>query len=153
MKARLMVAISMMGIVGAFATPAHAATVAVTLKIAQYDYVAGTVSCDVSVGQGAGGLAVLDAARAKGCIVSYKTQLFGEAHFVSCIDDGTVGEECADPAPTYARYWDMRVNCTVTMYGVDDYKAHAGDELSFTYETYPTSLVTASPEHPPTDCM
>jgi hypothetical protein len=78
----------------------------------------------------------------------------GFGNFVNCIDDGVVGNECGDPAPSYARYWDMRVNCVVTPYGIDDYKAHDGDELSFTYETLVTGTApAASASHTPVDCL
>lgn len=126
----------------------------VTLRIAQYDYAAATATCSLSVDAGADGLTVLAAARSAGCIKGYTLQTFGLGHFVDCIDDGSpLGNECGDPAPTYARYWDMRVNCVVTSYGVDDYRAKAGDELSFTFETLVTGTVpAASADHAPTDC-
>lgn len=142
-----------LAVLGFFVPAAHASGVRVTLRIASPIYALADKSCEVTVESGSDALAVLAAAKTARCISGYSVQTFGIGHFVDCINDGVNGSRCGDPTPTYARYWDMRVNCVVTDYGVDDYRAKNRDELSFTYESFVTSLVTFSAEHLPTDCI
>ena len=116
-------------------TGAHAAgNVGVTLRISTLTYANADKSCAVSVPAGSNGIAVLSAATASHCISGYTLQSFTGGHFLDCVDDGVNGNRCGDPAPSYLRYWAMRLQCTATAYGVDDYKAVAGDELTFSYE-------------------
>jgi hypothetical protein len=118
----------------ALATPAHAtSTVQVTFGVSAGAYAPTGAACPLTVIAGADGIAVLDAAQAAHCIVSYDTVSFGGfGTFVSCIDDvcgtaltGTVGT-----------YWNMYENGASTAYGVDGFRAGAGDELMFAYQAY-----------------
>lgn len=104
-----------------------AGSVSVTLKVSKAHYSIGE-TCQVSVTEGSNGVAVLAAAVSTGCIDSYKAvshPTFGT--YISCIDG-----LCDVPGT----YWAMRENCTYTDYGVDGFYANAGDELSFTYESW-----------------
>lgn len=113
----------------------YAATgVPVTLRISTLTYANVDRTCTVNVPAGADGVAVLDAALAAKCVKGFMLASFSGGHFLDCVDDGVNGNRCGDPAPTYLRYWAMRVQCTATSYGIDDFKSHAGDELTFSYE-------------------
>lgn len=116
----------------------------VTLKVAEGSYYLNKVTCPVTVLESADGVAVLEAAKASGCISSYELVHFSFGAFVNCIDG-----VCTDPPPTYLRYWAMRDygpeiysggphRCDPTSYGVSDYQAFEGGQLSFTFETFVT---------------
>lgn len=122
-----------------------AGDVSMTLRVSNPTYLANTKACPVQVPAGANGIAVLDAAKATGCISSYVLVTYSIGSFVQCIDG-----VCGDPAPTYLRYWAMRTDtldlpggrrlCEPTSYGVDSYSASAGAELSFTFESYASGV-------------
>lgn len=115
-------------------SPAQAVPpVTVNFGISAGAYAPTGVACPVSVAAGANGLAVLDAAVAKGCIRSYKAETYSFGAFVSCIN-----EVCgAPPAALYLTYWEMSENgkCTED-YGVSGFRADDGDELTFAYTTW-----------------
>jgi hypothetical protein len=115
------------------AAPAHAATVPVTFGISAVTYAPTAALCELSVPAGADGLVVLDAAVDAGCITSYHAQgptQFG--YFVDCIN-----EICGETATgMYLTYWGMYENGVTTTYGVSDFRAAAGDELTFAYTTW-----------------
>ena len=136
---------------GLLVQPAHAA-VSVTLRISSYTYALADVTCTLSVSQGADGVAVLTAGVEQLCIEGFTTHQTSLGTYLDCIDDGTNGNRCGDPYPTFLRFWSMRENCEPTGYGVDGFRAAAGDELSFTYETPATLFAPAfKPETAP-DC-
>jgi imidazole glycerol phosphate synthase subunit HisF len=116
------------------ASPAHAApTVVVSLAISAGTYAPTGAACSLVVEAGADGVAVLDAAVAAHCIVSYQAQTFpGFGTFVSCID-----EVCGSALTgTTGTYWNMYENGVSTAYGADGFGADAGDELGFAYRAY-----------------
>jgi hypothetical protein len=118
----------------ATAAPAHAApTVTVSLAVSAGTYAPTGAACGLVVDAGADGVAVLDAAVAARCIVSYRTQTFpGFGTFVSCIDE-VCGTALTGATGTY---WNMSENGASTAYGVDGFSADAGDELGFAYRAY-----------------
>jgi imidazole glycerol phosphate synthase subunit HisF len=120
----------------AFATaaPAHATpTVLVSFAVSAGTYAPTGAACPLVVDAGADGVAVLDAAVAAHCIVSYRAQTFpGFGTFVSCID-----EVCGTALTgTTGTYWNMYENGASTAYGADGFSAAAGDELGFAYQAY-----------------
>jgi hypothetical protein len=109
--------------------PAHAANVSVSLNV-DLGYPPATANkdaCSVSVAEGANGLAVLDAAKAKGCISAYETVVFSGKHYVSSIDG------IAQVADGLVTYWRMTVNGAYVCYGADDFVAAGGKGLEFAY--------------------
>lgn len=130
-------------VLGAFATtPAHAA-VTVTFGLSAGTYAPTGAACALSVPAGADGLAVLDAAKAKGCIASYKAVGPGQfGYYIACIN-----EVCGDETSgMYATYWGMYENGVATGYGVSDFRAAPGDDLTFAYTTWAGCLL-------PTGCL
>ena len=117
----------------AVATPAHAANVRIYLALSAGTYAPTGQVCALDVAQNADGIAVLDAAVAKHCIVSYATVSFGEfGTFVTCID-----EVCGNAGTgTIGTYWNMYENGTSTGYGVDGFVADDNDELGFAYRAF-----------------
>ena len=95
-------------------------------------------ACPVSVPAGSNGLTVLDAAVAKGCIVSYSKvddPSFGA--FVTCIN-----EVCGAPAEAlYLTYWGLYVDGAESQVGVSSYGAENGDEMVFSYTSWAGYLV------------
>lgn len=120
-------------VLAASSTPAHAAGVTVSLALSAGTYAPTGAACTVSVPAGADGIAVLDAAVAKACIVSYDTVTFsGFGTFVQCID-----EVCGNAGTgTVGTYWNMYENGVSTAYGVDGFSADNGDELGFSYRAF-----------------
>lgn len=112
---------------------AHAAApVTVNFGLSAGVYSPTGVACPVSVPAGANGLAVLDAAKAKHCIVSYTAETYTFGTFISCIN-----EVCGAPKEAlYLTYWEMSKNGHCTDYGVSDFSAANGDELTFDYTTW-----------------
>jgi hypothetical protein len=109
--------------------PASASTVTVKLSLSVGVKAPTGRLCPVQVPAGSNGIAVLDAAKAKHCIVSYKTSYFsGFGHFVRCIDG-----ICEIDKPVFLAYWAMYENGQFTSYGVDGFVADPGDVLSFVY--------------------
>ena len=115
--------------------PAHAGTVSVRFGVSAATYTPTDRACTVSVPSGANGVAVLNAAKAKHCIVSYKLQSFpGLGHYVQCIDG-----LCAAPASAlFLTYWAMYVNGVCSSYGIDHFSASPGKRLTFAYTTWVT---------------
>lgn len=114
--------------VGAWAMPSSASTIVnATLRVSHYQYSNVVKDCAVSVPEGSSGIAVLSAAVSSGCISSYVAVETSFGNYISCIDG--LCEQAV-------LYWAMRENCQFTDYGVDDFHADEGDELSFTYETW-----------------
>ena len=120
------------------AAPARAATVTVDLQLSALtlNQAGAHTICPVQVAAGANGLAVLDAAKAAGCIVSYTTA-FGGA-FVDCINEVCSQYLAASVAGarTAGTYWAMYLNGGYTTFGVADYTASNGDALLFDYEHF-----------------
>lgn len=93
-------------------------------------------ACPVTVPEGANGLAVLDAAVAKRCIVSYKAETYSFGAFISCIN-----EVCgAPPEALWLTYWEMAVDGVCSTYGVSDFRAAEGKQLTFSYTTWAKSF-------------
>ena len=117
----------------ALATPAHAADVSVQFGLSAGTYAPTGVACTLSVPAGADGIAVLDAAVANLCIVSYHTVTFpGFGTFVDCIN-----EVCGNAGTgSVGTYWNMYENGGSTAYGVDGFVANSGDELVFAYQVF-----------------
>jgi hypothetical protein len=138
-------------------TPAHAANVSATLHVdlVQYDAGATVADCQVSVPEEADGVAVLDAAKAAGCIDTYETTPTAYGRYLNCING--ICAQAVNPVPNsywgIGTFWQMRENGDETGYGIDDFEAQSGDELSFTYLTWtylPTPPeVPEIPEVPP----
>lgn len=142
-KARaILVIVAALGTLITLSSAQAAHPITVTLAVSTHAYPVKDSNCPVSVAHGVDGIAVLDAAKATGCITSYTTIEYpGLGTFVRCID-----QRCGDgPQNQYLRYWAMRENCIYTSYGVDGFRADAGDELSFTYEPWPVSFVPMDP--------
>jgi hypothetical protein len=120
-------------VTAALATPAHAASVPVSLALSAGTHAPTGAACALSVPAGANGLAVLDAAVAQGCLVSYDTVTYpGFGTFVTCLD-----EVCGNAGTgTVGTYWNMYENGASTWYGVDGFVADAGDELGFAYQAF-----------------
>ena len=117
----------------AAAAPAHAANVTVTLSVSAARYARTGAACTLSVPAGANGIAVLDAAVAQGCLVSYDTVTYpGFGTFVTCLDQ-VCGNATAGSVGTY---WNMYENGVSTGYGVDAFSAASGDDLGFAYKVY-----------------
>ncbi len=116
--------------------PAHAANVSVTLRVSPVTSASPVelTSCAVSVPESSDGIAVLDAAKASGCIDSYKATSYSFGTFVTCIDGLCAIAEGTDSlADSLVTFWMMSVNKATTSYGVDAYHAKAGDVLEFSY--------------------
>lgn len=118
----------------AAAVPAQADhTVTVTFALSAGRYAPTGAACPVVVDSGANGIAVLEAARARACIVSYATVTYPDfGTFVTCIDE-VCGNGTAGVAGTY---WNMYENGVSTAYGVDGFTAGPGDELGFAYKPF-----------------
>jgi hypothetical protein len=116
------------------AAPAHATTyVTVHFGLSAGTYAPTGVACSLTVPAASDGVAVLDAAVASHCIVSYHTVTYtGFGTFVDCIDE-VCGQFLTGSAGTY---WNMYENGTSTAYGVDGFAADSGDELVFAYQEY-----------------
>jgi hypothetical protein len=115
--------------VGGASVPANAAPVSVKFVRSIGTKLPIGALCQLTVPAGSNGLVVLDKAVKKHCITSYKAKYFpGFGHFVDCID-----RLCSIFTPTYVGYWAMYENGAYTTYGVDDFKANAGDTLMFVY--------------------
>lgn len=80
--------------------------------------------CGVSVPSGANGAAVLDAAVAQGCILSWSGTTYPFGTFVDCINF-----VCS----ATATFWEMFDANGSTDYGIDLYSAQDGGVLSFDY--------------------
>lgn len=123
-KTRTVIAIFLVAAFALAVTPAHAANVTVKFGYSLNKLVPPRL-CPVSVPAGSNGIKVLQAAKAKACIVSYKITTYpGLGSFVQCIN-GICG--------TCATYWGMFENGKYTSYGVDGFKSNWGDRLTFTY--------------------
>lgn len=114
------------------AMPAHAAGVNVTFGLSAGTWAPTGAACSLFVEAGADGTAVLDAAVAAHCIVSYRATATSFGTYIECID-----EVCAEPAaPNAGSYWSMFENGAETGYGVDGFSAGEGDDLTFAYTGY-----------------
>lgn len=119
--------------------PASAANSSITLAVVGTGPVThGTgqaaVKCDLAVPTGADGLAVLESAKASGCIQSYEVVEYpGFGFFLNCIDTVCGG---ADPLPVACWYWALHLNGAPTEYGLDGYRAASGDVVTFLYAPY-----------------
>lgn len=140
------------GVVAAFLAVGISAradgNVSVTLHVdlAQYGTGATLAECDVSVPEEADGIAVLNAAEAQGCIDSWTPKEFPFGTYVECINDICAHEIfIVDRSAGAGTYWAMRENGDYTLYGVDGFEAQAGDELSFTYETWGLTPLPSDP--------
>ena len=112
------------------ASPASAAQVTVKFALSVGVYAPTGAACPVKVPAGSNGVAVLKAAKAKHCIVSYRLQRYpGLGRFVRCING-----LCGIDRPVFLTYWAMYENRGYTPYGVDGFKANQGDELAFVYK-------------------
>lgn len=120
-------------VAAAVATPAHAANVTVSLALSAGRHAPTGAACTLSVPAGADGVAVLDAAVAQGCLLSYDTVTYpGFGTFVTCLN-----EVCGHAGTgTVGTYWNMYENGASTWYGVDGFVADAGDELGFAYQAF-----------------
>ncbi len=108
--------------------PARAETVTVRFGLSAGVHANTGVLCPVKVAPGASGISVLDAAKAKGCIRSYKAQYYpGLGHLIRCFNG-----VCQIDRPLVL-YWAMFENGQFTPYGVDGFSANAGDQLVFVY--------------------
>lgn len=115
---------------GPIGAPASAADVAVGFQVS-----AGTAAppgvplsdCAVSVPSGANGVAVLDAAEAKGCIDSYSGSNTEFGYFLECVN-GICG--------TAVTYWALYLDDTFSNVGLSSYEARAGDEVEVSYQTW-----------------
>lgn len=126
MKARLALAGALVAVAALGSLPAHAGTVTVKFGLSAGAYAPSEV-CAVSVPADSNGIAVLDAAKAAHCIVSYVV----EGGLVACID-----EVCGWPREPYSTahlYWAMFLNGGYAQVGVEDYQAAAEDRLGFSY--------------------
>lgn len=123
------------------AVPAQAANVTVNFGVSAGTH-APAAACALSVPAGSDGEVVLSAAKAKGCIVSYRVQRhpsFGA--FVSCIN-----EVCGEPATGFSlTYWRFFVDGAPAPYGVSDYSARNGGEVVFAYTTWAGCFVSQDP--------
>lgn len=121
------------------AVPAHAAPVTVDFGLAAGAYAPTGAACQVSVPSGANGVVVLDAAVAKGCILSYDTTTFaGFGTFVRCVDE-VCGEEASG---FFLTYWKLYVNGRPATAGVDAFRATAGSSLVLSYTTWAGCLAS-----------
>ena len=81
--------------------------------------------CEVGVPAGANAGVVLDQAVADGCILEWTYAEFpGFGRYVSSIDHVT---------EAVATFWAFAVNGASTDYGIDSYRANAGDAVTFSY--------------------
>jgi hypothetical protein len=132
MKIRLF-AVATVAATAGFVTPAHATTVTVSFGLSAGTYAPTGAACPLAVTSGANGIAVLNAAVAAHCLVSYDTVTYpGFGTFVTCLDS-VCGEALTGNAGTY---WNMYENGVSTAYGVDGFTAANGKELVFAYQAY-----------------
>lgn len=132
MRVRLL-ALAAVTTMAALVTPAHASSVTVKFGLSAGTYAPTGAACALNVAAGADGVAVLDAAVAAHCLVSYDTVTFpGFGTFVTCLDE-VCGEALTG---TVGTYWNMYENSASTSYGVDLFTADDGDELVFAYQDY-----------------
>lgn len=106
------------------ALPAHAA-VTVKFGISAGHYLPDGVACQVTVAQGASGVAVLNKAVDAECIDDYELEIFpGFGHFVRCItkvvEICAEGETVADATHYWAFYEDLGL---YSPHGIDDFSA------------------------------
>ncbi len=133
MRIRLLTAALVAAGAATTAAPAHAAGVNVHLGLSAGTWAPTGAACNLFVEAGADGTAVLDAAVAAHCIVSYRATATSFGTYIECID-----EVCAVPAASNAgTYWSMFENGSETGYGVDGFAADEGDDLTFAYTGYP----------------
>lgn len=113
--------------------PASAANVTVGFGLSAGAYAPTEVACQLSVPANANGIAVLDAAVAQNCIVSYETKTFaGFGSFVSCVD-----EVCGDEATGFGlTYWKYYKNGVPATSGIDNFRAAAGSSIVLSFTTW-----------------
>lgn len=117
----------------------QSADVTVVLLFNAGNHLAPGVPCPVSVPAGADGAALLDAAVASGCILSWSAVEYSFGSFVTCINDvcsHDAGEYAAPAAGLEGTFWALSENLHLTSYGIDGVRADEGDVVGFTYEDY-----------------
>lgn len=140
-SARVLVTLALASVALSVA-PARASSVAITFGLSAGTDAPTGVLCPLSVPALSDGITVLEAAKAAGCIESYKTTSFGDGTYVKCIND-----VCGPPESTAGdlwmvpTYWAIYENGAYSDVGVDGLRAHAGDEFVFAYEQWATCLV------------
>lgn len=137
------VVLAAMAAVG-IAMPARADNVTVQFGLSAGTYVPTGGACEVSVAKDADGVAVLDAAVANRCIVSYHKQQFGSmGYYIDCID-----EVCGDSASgMYVTYWAMYEDGVAPQdHGVSGFRSAEGKELTFAFTSWAPCLA-------PTGCL
>ena len=80
-------------------------------------------------------LAALAAATRRGCVSSYRVSDTPSGHYLECVDG-----RCE----TTGFYWAIYRNGSLTCEGIDDVPVQPGDEITFSYEAYPTALALAT---------
>ena len=122
--------------------PARAATVRVTEGYYPVTgdagpYVYASEPCSVSLRRRGTTSAydLLAAATANGCVSSFEADETPTGHYLRCVEG-----RCED----LGFYWAIYENGTLTCAGLDDVVVDEGDELTFSYESYPTALALAT---------
>jgi len=135
--------VASVALAGLFASvSAHAASVPVHLKVSIGEpatTAAVIADCPVTVAAGANGVAVLDAAKATGCISSYELRSFsGLGHYVSCVDGVCQTTNLGSPgdADGLVSYWRYAKNGAFSDVGVDGFNAKSGDVLGLSYSNF-----------------
>lgn len=124
-------AVSAVAVLGGAVTPAQAQDVTVKFGVSAGYWAPTGAICPVSVAPGADGVAVLNAALAKGCITSYDTVSFGGKPFLSCLDG------VCQQADGLVTFWAMFDSSPVPAeYGLAEFRADEGDELVFAYTNF-----------------
>ena len=100
-------------------------------------YVATTEPCPVRLARRGltTALDALEAARQERCVSSYVVEETDAGPYLRCVNG-----RCED----LGFYWAVYRNRTLTCEGIGDVVLAAGDELTLSYETYPTALALAS---------
>ena len=121
------------------AVPAQAANVTVGFGLSAGAYAPTGAACQLSVPSGSDGEVVLAAAKAQGCIASYKVErhpTFGA--FLTCVN-----EVCGETATGFfLTYWKFYENGRPAPYGISAFQARQGSELVFAYATWAGCVVS-----------
>ena len=80
-------------------------------------------------------MGALEAAKQRGCVSSYVVSETAAGHYLECV---------SGRCETTGFYWAIYKNRTLTCAGIDDVVLAPGDEVTFSYEAYPTALALAT---------
>ena len=124
-------AVAALATLGPGAAPVEASTVNVKFGVSAGYWAPTAAACTVQVPSGADGVAVLGAAVAKGCIVSYQVTSTAYGPYLKCVN------EICDVADGLVTFWAVFDSSPFPApYGVGGFRADEGDELTVAYTNW-----------------